>query len=294
MNLQEILSIKVNITDSEAIKKVPVEALHKRLEADGWSKGHDLTQESFRAKHGTSNGFLWTKTDDVGDELELIVPETNQVSSYAYHASEIIKHFAEQENKSQIAILVELLEEPQPDFEAQIREIQERIKNLPSNINATITIENGISAEEALRLLSYRTTPYTDLGKALEEREKMSEHKKRFLFNVKYLGLEYDMMGSLERWRLTQALGFLMSEASQEHIFAGWLGDWAYVIADAFKKGDTGWISPRLVAGMKALYDILGHWADYDDLIVGHGSVYVPYLEDHSNQEGAMSTHSSD
>ena len=124
------------------------------------------------------------------------------------------------------------------------------------------------------------------------EQSERDIHEERFKealrqLNIPINGIEEVIAETLEaglqyqsRYEITQALGFIMSEASECHVSASWFGDWALVINEAFAKNDTAWLEQRLVTAMKALHDYLGHWADFDTLLDGAGAVYIPYVPD--------------
>lgn len=108
---------------------------------------------------------------------------------------------------------------------------------------------------------------------------KMEEHKQRFQKALEQLGKDniHDLSPQ-SRYELTQALGILMSEASERHVAAGWFGDWARVIHEDFAHDDTKWLDPAIVMALRSVHAILGYWADFDDLIEGVGAVYIPYV----------------
>lgn len=109
--------------------------------------------------------------------------------------------------------------------------------------------------------------------------EKLKEYvqrKARFEKALSKLNIDANSMSYQSRYELTQALGVIMSESSERFICAGWNGDWAYTIKEAFESGDTTFLDPHLVTVMRVLYEMLGHWADHDE--DAHYWSYIPYV----------------
>ena len=98
----------------------------------------------------------------------------------------------------------------------------------------------------------------------------MSHHRDIFfetIHNVTLPILEPDT-----RWHLTQALGLLMSDASEENFAAGWLRDWETMCPRYIVRGDC-----EHAETITTLVNMLGHWATYywDDT----GECYIPFMQ---------------
>lgn len=76
---------------------------------------------------------------------------------------------------------------------------------------------------------------------------------------------------SVAIWHLTQALGLVMSEASEDMWRATWMGNWENDAPQLASKGEI--IHADTMNGLAAL---LGHWAKYH--YDANGEYYMPYI----------------
>lgn len=66
-----------------------------------------------------------------------------------------------------------------------------------------------------------------------------------------------------ENYALEQALGRLMSEASEEYACAGWLGDWAKQMSEEWYGDIENSVMHSLSNAISALHKHLGYWVDF-------------------------------
>lgn len=99
----------------------------------------------------------------------------------------------------------------------------------------------------------------------------------KFLAEIERQNIKSDLPPDV-LWHLTQALGKIMSELSEEYIFAGWLGNWTHTVAEAHVKGDTDWLDEDLYAAAAKIHVFLGFWADYRYDADDDDEWYAPYV----------------
>lgn len=91
----------------------------------------------------------------------------------------------------------------------------------------------------------------------------------------KLCGLEPDT-----RYKLTQALGEIMSECSEELFSAGWLIDFENLLPEMVEGEHLGESLSVENNAIKALFGILGHWAKWEYNERTHQTYYIPHIHE--------------
>ena len=91
--------MKVTVKDSQTLETIDLNKLRTYLQTHGWHED----------KPFLDNATLWHKPTTDGEELEILLPNRQNLRDYAARISEAIQTLENAENRPQIEILSELL-----------------------------------------------------------------------------------------------------------------------------------------------------------------------------------------
>lgn len=100
--------MKVSVRDEEILKVIEPQELSKYLKSHGWHEDRPFLD----------NATVWLKQENNCEEYEILLPNQQSLGDYTLRISEALETLEEVENRSQIAILSELITNL-PSFQVQ-------------------------------------------------------------------------------------------------------------------------------------------------------------------------------
>lgn len=113
MDLQALLRIRVQIIDREALKQITPTMLERYLRRQSFAVYEYASVQSFSVyEYGSfpPREALWTLADEQGISCPVWVPLTAEIGDYVRRVSEVLSELSGFEQRSQLAIYVDMLE----------------------------------------------------------------------------------------------------------------------------------------------------------------------------------------